>query len=128
MVRYFAGHVLDSEGYGEVNNRTDCTKGVRLDAEEEAALATEEAEELSTLDEEDTFVSEDVEHGDADTGEQAWRFWIVPGNPADGFEDDAMKMAAESWTGEWWKVGGGGTAWDSMAFDPDLDLLYVGTG
>jgi len=37
-------------------------------------------------------------------------------------------MAAETWTGEWWKYGGGGTAWDSFAYDPELDLLYVGTG
>ena len=64
---------------------------------------------------------------DADTGKQAWRFFIVPGNPADGFENDAMKMAAETWKGgEWWKIGGGGTAWDSMAYDPELGLLFVG--
>ncbi len=65
---------------------------------------------------------------DAETGEMIWRFYTVPGNPADGFENDTMKMAAETWTGEWWKAGGGGTSWDSMAYDPDLDLLYVGTG
>ena len=65
---------------------------------------------------------------DAETGEQAWRFYTVPGNPADGFEDDAMRMAAETWTGEWWKFGGGGTVWDSMAYDPQLDLLYIGVG
>ena len=51
-----------------------------------------------------------------------------PGNPADGFENDTMKMAAETWSGEWWKLGGGGTAWDSMAYDPELNLLYIGTG
>ena len=45
---------------------------------------------------------------DTNTGEQAWRFYIVPGNPADGFEDNAMKMAAKTWNGEWWKHGGGG--------------------
>lgn len=65
---------------------------------------------------------------DADTGKQLWRFYTVPGNPADGFENDTMKMAAETWTGEWWTAGGGGTAWDSMAYDPELDLLYVGVG
>jgi alcohol dehydrogenase (cytochrome c)/quinohemoprotein ethanol dehydrogenase len=65
---------------------------------------------------------------DAQTGEQAWRFYVVPGNPADGFENEAMEMAAETWTGEWWKLGGGGTAWDSFAYDPDLDLFYIGTG
>ena len=24
--------------------------------------------------------------------------------------------------------GGGGTVWDSMAYDPELDLLYIGVG
>ncbi len=65
---------------------------------------------------------------DAETGEKIWRTWTVPGNPADGFESDAMRMAAETWTGEWWTYGGGGTAWDSFAYDPELDLLYVGVG
>ena len=65
---------------------------------------------------------------DADTGDMKWRFFTVPGNPADGFENEAMEMAAETWTGEWWKAGGGGTAWDSMAYDPELDLLIVGVG
>jgi len=65
---------------------------------------------------------------DARTGEQAWRFYLVPGNPADGFESPAMEMAASTWTGEWWKLGGGGTAWDSFAYDPELDLFYIGSG
>jgi len=65
---------------------------------------------------------------DAETGKQAWRFYTVPGNPADGFENEAMRKAAETWHGEWWKIGGGGTAWDGMAYDPTLDLLYIGTG
>ncbi len=65
---------------------------------------------------------------DIETGEQRWRFYTVPGNPADGFESDTMEMAAETWQGEWWLLGGGGTAWDSMAYDPDLGLLYIGTG
>src|SRR6056297_1756079 len=65
---------------------------------------------------------------DPDTGEMLWRFYTVPGNPADGFENEAMAMAAETWNGEWWKLGGGGTVWDSMAYDPELDLLYVGVG
>ena len=55
---------------------------------------------------------------DVDTGEQEWKFYTVPGNPADGFENDTMKMAAETWKGEWWKLGGGGTVCDSMAYDP----------
>lgn len=65
---------------------------------------------------------------DADTGELAWRFYTVPGNPSEPFESPALERAAETWTGEWWKYGGGGTAWDSFAYDPELDLLYVGTG
>jgi len=65
---------------------------------------------------------------DAGTGEQAWRFYIVPGNPADGFEDAAMEMAAETWTGEWWRHGGGGNAWHGFTYDAELDQLYIGTG
>lgn len=65
---------------------------------------------------------------DVETGEEAWRFYTVPGNPADGFENDTMVMAAETWTGEWWQYGGGGTVWDSMAYDAELDLLYIGVG
>ncbi|KAA1191900.1 PQQ-dependent dehydrogenase, methanol/ethanol family [Pseudohalioglobus sediminis] len=65
---------------------------------------------------------------DADTGEQLWRFYTVPGNPADGFETPQMELAAATWTGEWWTMGGGGTVWDSLAYDPELDLLYVGVG
>jgi len=66
---------------------------------------------------------------DSETGEQVWRFYTVPGNPADPPESPAMEMALKTWNGdEWWKVGGGGTAWDSMAFDPELNLLYIGVG
>ncbi len=65
---------------------------------------------------------------DVETGEQAWRFHTVPGDPAGGFESEAMAMAAKTWTGEWWKFGGGGTVWDSMAYDPELNQLYIGVG
>lgn len=65
---------------------------------------------------------------DADNGEQLWRFYTVPGNPDDGFENDAMARAAATWTGEWWTQGGGGTVWDSMIYDPTTDVLYLGTG
>jgi quinohemoprotein ethanol dehydrogenase len=65
---------------------------------------------------------------DAETGKQAWRFFIVPGNPADGFESPAMEMAAKTWTGEWWKFGGGGNAWHGFTYDAELDQLYIGTG
>ena len=65
---------------------------------------------------------------DAATGKMAWRFYTVPGDPSKPFESPAMERAAKTWKGEWWKIGGGGTVWDSMAYDPELDLLYVGTG
>lgn len=64
----------------------------------------------------------------ADKGELLWRTFTVPGNPADGFESKDLEEAAKTWNGEWWKLGGGGTVWDSMAYDPELDLLYIGTG
>ncbi|KRA82831.1 PQQ-dependent dehydrogenase, methanol/ethanol family [Altererythrobacter sp. Root672] len=69
---------------------------------------------------------------DAETGKQLWKFYTVPGNPADGPDgeasDSAMKIALPTWHGEWWKYGGGGTAWDSFAYDPKLNLVYIGTG
>jgi quinohemoprotein ethanol dehydrogenase len=65
---------------------------------------------------------------DVETGKQLWRFYSVPGDPSKGFEDEAMEMAAKTWKGEWWKYGGGGTAWDSFGYDPELDLVYIGTG
>ena len=65
---------------------------------------------------------------DAATGDMAWRFYTVPGNPAEPFENSAMEAAAKTWAGEWWTAGGGGTVWDSMAYDPALDLLYIGVG
>ena len=65
---------------------------------------------------------------DAETGRKAWRFFIVPGNPANGFEDDAQRMAAKTWSGPWWKYGGGGHAWNAFSYDPETDTVFVGTG
>src|SRR5690242_2386531 len=65
---------------------------------------------------------------DALTGKFAWRFYTVPGDPSKPFENPALKKAAETWSGDWWKLGGGGTVWDGMAYDPEADLFYVGTG
>lgn len=65
---------------------------------------------------------------DAETGKRMWRFYTVPGDPSKPFEQPELAMAAKTWTGQWWKMGGGGTVWDSMAYDPDLDILYVGVG
>jgi quinohemoprotein ethanol dehydrogenase len=62
------------------------------------------------------------------TGEELWKFHTVPGNPADGFENPAMEKAAKTWTGKWWELGGGGTVWDSITYDPVTNLVLFGTG
>ncbi|CAN7644809.1 PQQ-dependent dehydrogenase, methanol/ethanol family [Phenylobacterium sp. LjRoot225] len=65
---------------------------------------------------------------DAETGKLLWRFWTVPGDPAKGFENKAMAFAAKTWSGEWWKFGGGGAVWNSIAYDADSGLVYIGVG
>ena len=66
---------------------------------------------------------------DTETGEQVWRFYTVPGNPDEPFEHPELAEAAKTWGGaKWWEMGGGGTAWDSMAYDPDLNTIYIGVG
>ncbi|QND70796.1 PQQ-dependent dehydrogenase, methanol/ethanol family [Tardiphaga robiniae] len=67
---------------------------------------------------------------DAETGNQAWRWFTVPGDPAKPFEDDSMAAAAKTWdpAGKYWVNGGGGSAWDTITFDPDLNMVYIGTG
>jgi alcohol dehydrogenase (cytochrome c)/quinohemoprotein ethanol dehydrogenase len=62
------------------------------------------------------------------TGEEVWKFHTVPGNPADGFENPAMEKAAKTWAGKWWELGGGGTVWDSITYDPATNLVLFGTG
>ncbi|TPD60259.1 PQQ-dependent dehydrogenase, methanol/ethanol family [Emcibacter nanhaiensis] len=70
---------------------------------------------------------------DTGTGELVWRFYTVPGNPADGPDgaasDDVLaRLAAPTWYGEWWKLGGGGTVWDSVVYDAEFDQLIIGIG
>jgi len=66
---------------------------------------------------------------DAATGEQAWRFFTVPGDPSAPFEHPEMELAAKTWEGgEWWKIGGGGTVWNSIVYDPDFENVYLGVG
>lgn len=66
---------------------------------------------------------------DTETGEERWRFYTVPGDPSLPLEHPELEAAVPTWKGgEWWKVGGGGTAWDSMVYEADTDTLYVGTG
>lgn len=65
---------------------------------------------------------------DAATGKELWKFHTVPGNPADGFENKAMEMAAKTWAGEWWKYGGGGTVWNAMTYDRSTNSIILGVG
>jgi PQQ-dependent dehydrogenase (methanol/ethanol family) len=65
---------------------------------------------------------------DAETGKRAWRFYTVPGDPSKPFEQPVLADWAKTWSGEWWKIGGGGPVWGGIAYDPDSDILYVGTG
>ncbi len=65
---------------------------------------------------------------DADSGRQLWKFFTVPGNPADGFEDEDQEMAAGTWSGEWWKYGGGGSVWNAITYDKANNQILLGTG
>src|ERR1700733_13300123 len=65
---------------------------------------------------------------DAESGKLVWRTYTVPGDPAKGFESKALEDAAKTWHGPYWVAGGGGTIWDSIVYDPALDLIYAGTG
>ncbi len=69
---------------------------------------------------------------DVASGKQAWRFYTVPGDPKKGPDgaasDNVMDMAAKTWTGEWWTMGGGGNVWHAMAYDAKYDRVLFGTG
>jgi quinohemoprotein ethanol dehydrogenase len=71
---------------------------------------------------------------DESSGQQAWRFVTAPGDPAKGYEAPptefaVMKMAAKTWAQGAWKHGaGGGEVWDSIAYDPEQNRIYFGTG
>lgn len=69
---------------------------------------------------------------DSDSGAKAWRFYTVPGNPADGPDGEAsdpiLQRAAQTWSGQYWREGGGGTVWDSITYDPEFDRIYIGVG
>jgi quinohemoprotein ethanol dehydrogenase len=68
-----------------------------------------------------------VDAYDIATGKHLWRFFTIPGDPAKGFENAAMEMAAETWGPDYWKHSGGGTAWDGITYDPVTNLVYIGT-
>ena len=65
---------------------------------------------------------------DANTGKLAWKFYTVPGDPSKPFEQPELAEAAKTWSGQWWKLGGGAAVWGGVAYDPETDLLYLGTG
>lgn len=65
---------------------------------------------------------------DSATGKLLWRFYTVPGAPGEPTGTEPVEAQTATWQGEWWKLGGGGTVWDSMAFDPQSNLLYFGVG
>src|SRR5260370_23478672 len=67
---------------------------------------------------------------DSETGNQLWRWFTVPGDPSKPYEDTSMEAAAKTWdpAGKYWINGGGGTPWDTMTYDPDLNLVFIGTG
>ncbi|MEZ5891758.1 MAG: PQQ-dependent dehydrogenase, methanol/ethanol family [Parvularculaceae bacterium] len=70
---------------------------------------------------------------DADSGDLVWRFYTVPGNPADGpdgaaSDDILATLALPTWSGEWWRLGGGGTVWDSVVYDEEFNQLLIGVG
>src|SRR5580698_7137777 len=69
-----------------------------------------------------------VDAYDAKTGRRSWRFYTVPGDPSKPYENDAMRAAAKTWGGDFYKRGGGGAVWDGVAYDPETNLVYVGTG
>ncbi len=67
---------------------------------------------------------------DMRTGEQAWRFNTVPRDPAEGpQESEALEAALDSWSENTrWDIGGGGTVWDAITYDPEFDQVIIGTG
>jgi quinohemoprotein ethanol dehydrogenase len=63
------------------------------------------------------------------SGKMAWRFFTVPGDPSKPQENPELEAAVKTWDPKSrWDMGGGGTVWDSMVYDPELNLLYFGTG
>ena len=70
---------------------------------------------------------------DATSGAKVWRFYTVPGDPhakPDGEVSDGIlqSRASETWFGEYWKLGGGGTVYDAIVYDAELNQLYLGVG
>jgi len=69
---------------------------------------------------------------DVNTGARLWKFFLTPNDPAKGPDGEAsdpiMAKASATWNGQWWAIGGGGTVWDAIVYDPDFKQLIVGVG
>ncbi len=70
---------------------------------------------------------------DAASGKLVWRFYTVPGGPdakPDGAASDDVlaRVARPTWSGDWYRYGGGGHAWNAIVFDPDFNQVYLATG
>jgi PQQ-dependent dehydrogenase (methanol/ethanol family) len=63
-----------------------------------------------------------VTANDVKTGKQVWRMYSTGPEAEVGFPG-----SVETWKGDEWKTGGG-TTWGWYSYDPDLNLLYYGTG
>ena len=63
-----------------------------------------------------------VDGYDPDTGKRLWRTWTIPAPGEKGSETWPHKTWPDAW-----KYGGGAT-WQSASYDPELDLVYIGTG
>ncbi len=63
-----------------------------------------------------------VDGYDPETGKQLWRRWTIPAPGEPGSETWPNKEMPDAW-----KYGGGAT-WQPVTYDPDLDLVFVGTG
>lgn len=67
---------------------------------------------------------------DLETGKLAWRFHTVPRDPKLGKQDHPdLEAAVTTWDPDSrWDIGGGGTPWDAINYDPETGLVIVGTG
>jgi alcohol dehydrogenase (cytochrome c)/quinohemoprotein ethanol dehydrogenase len=64
---------------------------------------------------------------DPQTGDELWKFYTVPGDPSKPQEGKHLDAAAKTWSGDFWKMGGGGNVWDGLTYDPTTNLVIFGT-